>query len=168
MVPQPPPGQEPVDPRGAFSPPPPPSGSGTSGGLGNEGMRPSGPMPGAPGMGMMPPGSMPPGGMPPPGFGPPLPPMPPPGWMPPMYPPPPPPKRGGGFARGILITLATTIFGISLTLNIYLLLFSGLMGGSSGSLETSLTSGAPDQKIAVIPVEGLIDVNTSMQVNPPS
>ena len=35
---------------------------------------------------------------------------------------PPPPKRsGGGFARAMLITFATVLFGASLTLNIYLL-----------------------------------------------
>ena len=101
---------------------------------------------------MMPPGYGP--GMPPPGVGP--------GWgPPPMYPPPP---KQGGFARGIFITLATTIFGASLMLNLYLLLFAGLTSGGAGGAETSLTSGEADQKIAVVPVEGLIDGNTAVQV----
>src|SRR5262245_20226875 len=113
MIPQPPPGQGPIDPRGAFSPPPGPGGA-------------------------------------------PMPPYPPPQ----MYPPPPmfmppPPRQKGGFARGILVTLATTIFGLSLTLNIYLLLASGFLS-SSGTRSTNLVDGDPNQKIAVIPVQGAI------------
>src|SRR5688572_568189 len=102
MIPQPPPGQGPVDPQGAFSPPPPP---------------PTGQVP--PPRGFMPPppppGMMPPGMMPPPPMG--------------MYPPPmfyPPPAQGRGFSKAILVTLATTIFGLSLMANLYLLAFSGL------------------------------------------
>src|SRR4051812_41824825 len=98
MIPNPPPGQGPIDPRGAFQPPPPP---------GNfpppPGFRAPGPPP--PGMPQMPPG-YPPG-------------------MPPMFMMPP-PKPRGGFVRGIFVTLATTIFGLSLTLNIYLLVTSGI------------------------------------------
>jgi protease-4 len=126
MIPQPPPGQGPIDPRGAFSPPPPPGQS-------------PGPMMQGP---MMPPPPRPMGPMgPPPGM-----------FPPPMYMPPPP--RGGGFARGILMTLATTLFGLSLTLNIYLLIVSGMMSGSSRS--TSVVEGDPNQKIAIIPLSGAI------------
>ena len=106
MIPQPPPGQGPVDPRGAFSPPPPsPAGMGAA------------PPPPQPGFGSHPPPRMmmPPMMMPPPYF-------------------PPPPARSGGLAKAILTTLATTIFGLSIALNIYLLIFSGVMSGA-GDLE---------------------------------
>lgn len=86
--------------------------------------------------------------------------------MPPMPYPPPfmQPPRGGGLARGILVTLATTIFGISLTLNIYFLLFYGLMsGGASTSFSTTvIKEGSTSQKIAVVPIKGLI-VESSYQ-----
>src|SRR4051794_26036362 len=90
---QPPPGQPPIDPRGAFAPVPPPGARG--------GWVPpmQGPMP----------GQMPP---------------------PPMWPPPP-PYRERSFARAIFMTLATTIFGASLMLNVYLLLFTGLARGTN-------------------------------------
>ena len=73
-----------------------------------------------------------------------------------MWMPPPPPPRGGGFARGILVTLATTIFGLSLTLNLYLLLTSGLMSAGGGTRSTNIVDGDPNQKIIVIPVNGAI------------
>src|SRR5207237_2617514 len=85
--------------------------------------------------------------------------------MPPMYPPmvpmppmfmPPPPRRGGGFARGILVTLATTIFGLSLTLNLYLLLVNGFLGGGSSARSSNLLEGDPAQKVAVVPIKGVI------------
>ena len=98
-MPEPPPGQGPIDPRGAFAPPGMPVG---------QPQRPSAPPP-------MPP-NMPPTMM-----------MPPPGYYPP------PPRRGGGFARGIFVALATTIFGVSLLLNFYLLAAVGLAGDGSAS-----------------------------------
>lgn len=84
------------------------------------------------------------------------PPMMPPPYM--MHPPPPQPQRGGGWARGILLTLATTLFGVSLTLNLYLLLYTGLFSGSAaGSMQTQvLRDGEAAQTVAVVPVEGLI------------
>src|SRR5688572_16291904 len=103
---QPPPGQGPIDPRGAFTPPPAP---------GNLPPPPRGSMPPPPNF----PPNFPPGMMPPP--------MP----YPPMYMMPP-QKQRGGFVRGIFLTLATTIFGLSLTLNIYLLIVSGILGGGGG------------------------------------
>ncbi len=129
MMPNPPGGQGPIDPRSAFAPPPPP----TSG-----------------------------AGAPPP---------PPPGWMPPpqmhpqmMMPPPPvfypapPVQRGGGFAKAIFVTLATTIFGLSIAANIYLLLLTGLAGsGESSARSDVLAAGDPAQKIAVIPIDTIID-----------
>src|SRR5690606_4927427 len=96
MIPQPPSGQGPVDPHGSYS-------TATT-------QRPP-QHPGARAQGA-------PGG-PPPGM---MPPMFPPGYPPQFYPPP--QKSGGGFTRGIFVTLATTIFGFSLLLNVYLLMFS--------------------------------------------
>jgi protease-4 len=85
--------------------------------------------------------------------------MPPP---PAFYPPPPPPQRGGSFARGIFMTLATSIFGLSLALNVYLLLASGLLHGGSDSARTSVVlNGDAKQQIAVVPINGvLIDASS--------
>jgi protease IV len=109
----PPPGQGPIDPRGAFSPPPPPL--------------PGGP----PAMSHYP------------------------GFHPGMYPPPRPHKS---FTRAIFLTLATTIFGVSLLLNLYLLMWSGLSTSFSNrsNLHSVIVEGDPRQKIAVIPVSGII------------
>jgi len=72
-----------------------------------------------------------------------------------FMPPPPQRQRGGGFARGILVTLATTVFGLSLTLNLYLLLTTGFLG--SGSARSSnLVDGDPTQKVAIVPIKGAI------------
>ncbi|HVT89713.1 MAG TPA: signal peptide peptidase SppA [Tepidisphaeraceae bacterium] len=100
-MPPPPAGQGPVDPRGAFSAPPP--------------------------VGLMPP--------------------------PFFYPPPPPPR--GSFARGIFMTLATSIFGLSIALNVYLLLVSGIISGT-GPQQTVLVEGDSSQKVAVVDVTGVI------------
>ena len=134
MTPQPPPGQGPIDPRGAFTPPPPP---------GNPQQMPP-----------MPPGGFPPQPM---GFGTPpgLPPMPPgypgggyptPSWYPPARPP-------RSFGRAIFTTLATTFFGISLMANVYLLLLSGLFGDHFGKTGAStVVEGDPKQVVAVVPI----------------
>jgi protease IV len=119
----PPPGQGPVDPSGAFTPPPPPGG-----------MPPM--MQAPPGMGGYPP-------PPPMGFGPP------PGFMPPGFFPPPKPPRGVG--RALFTTLITTVFGISLMANIYLLILTGVMGDHA-SKNNTLVQGDPKQVVAVVPV----------------
>jgi protease-4 len=126
---EPPSGQGPIDPRGAFSPPPPPG----------AGMPPSQPpLPGGP-------------GAPPPFYGPPM-------MMPPMmYPPPPPPPREKTFARAIFTTLATTILSLSLLLNLYLLLFSGIFNGDGMQREVTVAKGDLNNKIVVMPVTGIID-----------
>jgi protease-4 len=90
----------------------------------------------------MPPGFMPP----PPGFGPPGG-FPPPGWTPPPFQPP----RQRSFGRALLTTFATTLFGLSLLLNVYLLLFSGLIS-DYGSKEKTITSGDPSEVVAVVPI----------------
>src|SRR5262245_8198392 len=132
MYPQPPPGQGPIDPRGGFAPPTPPA---------------SQPQQALPPDAYPPPPNMMPPMMPPPNM---MPPPPPPNYMmpPPMYmmPPPPPPKRGG-FARSIFTVLATTILGLSLTLNVYLLFASAIFGGSASHLrEGTISEGDPTQK----------------------
>ena len=136
MIPQPPPGQGPIDPRGAFAPPPPPNG-----GFQQQQFQPP-----PPGMPPMPSHVGGPGGpmmMPPPMFYPP--------------PPPQPPRRsGGGFARAIFVTMATVIFGASLTLNIYLLMLTGIAGSGGGSRSTNVLTGDPKQKIAHVPIKGII------------
>jgi protease-4 len=101
-------------------------------------------------------GAMPPHGMPPRPGGP-VPPMPPFGMMPPMYPPPQPPQQRHTFVRGIFVTLATTIFGFSLMLNIYLLLLGGVMSSRGSSRTNIVIPGDPTQKVALVPLNGLID-----------
>ena len=91
MTPRPPPGQAPIDPRGAFAPPPPP-----------------GPFAGGPPAPPPPPGFMPP----PPGFFPP---------PPPYYPPPPPPRRGGigtAILTAVAVAVFLASLGLNLLLGI--------------------------------------------------
>jgi protease-4 len=87
-----------------------------------------------------------------------------------MYPPPMmppgffrPPQRS--FARVIFTTLASIIFGLSLTLNLYTFFFSNI--GSSFSLapsqdvtQTVVVEGSTSEKIAIIPVTGVIRQRT--------
>jgi protease-4 len=90
-------------------------------------------------------------------YGPPM--MPPPGY----FPPPPPPPHKGGFARAIFTTMATSIFGLSIAMNIYLLLFSGVMGGSGSTQANVLQAGDSTQTIAVVSVTGMIDGESAMR-----
>jgi protease-4 len=83
---------------------------------------------------------------------------------PPMYMPPQPPRQHG-FARAIFMTLATSIFGLSLVMNIYLLLFSGLLGGGSSAVQHTIMSGDSGQKIAVVPISGIIDQAMSQKID---
>jgi protease-4 len=64
------------------------------------------------------------------------------------------PRRS--FAGVIFTTLATTIFGLSLTLNLYLLFASGIGGSSERINQKVYIEGDPRQKIAVIPITGTI------------
>jgi protease IV len=84
------------------------------------------------------PQQMPPMMPPPMGFGPP------PGWFPP-------PRKERSFGRALLTTFATTVFGISLMLNIYLLVLSGLIGEHAGKSDT-IVDGDPKQVVAVVPI----------------
>jgi protease-4 len=85
----------------------------------------------------------------------------------PMYPPPmmmPPPgffRPQKSFARVIFTTLASIIFGLSLTINIYMLFFSGIgsnfgLSSGHGITQTTVVDGDSHEKIAVIPVTGMI------------
>lgn len=100
----------------------------------------------------MPPGAMPPG-------------IPMPNMMPPMMPPPmyyPPPQQGPGFIRSVMTTIFVTIFLGSISLNVYLLLFSGLMSlGKETSSSEVIVEGDPKEQVAVIPVRGVITSKTS-------
>jgi protease-4 len=82
-----------------------------------------------------------------------------------MYPPPmmiPPgmfkPQRS--FTRVVFTTLAGTILGLSLTINLYFLMFAGIGGGlgvrAAGITQSVVVDGDPKQKVAVIPVTGTI------------
>jgi protease-4 len=73
--------------------------------------------------------------------------------MPPFFPPPPPQRS---FARAIFTTLATSIFGLSIAMNIYLLLASGALSSGENVQQRVLVSGDPQQKIAVLKVDGII------------
>lgn len=84
----------------------------------------------------------------------------PPGFGPMMMPPPmmlPPPRPERSFTRAIFLTLATTIFGISLVLNIYLIAWALMQGGGRGSATTKvLLEGDASELVAVVPVSGVI------------
>jgi protease-4 len=130
-----------VDPRGAFSPPP--------------------PQPQQPGMYGMPqqvppPGMYAPGG-PPPGMFPPPPMM--------MMPPPgfgaPPPRRGGA-GKTVLLVLVLILLAVSVLANV-LLVGGAAMGGNS-TLRQTVAEGSQSEKIAVVPIAGIIESNLARQV----
>lgn len=111
----------------------------------------------------MPPGVPPRGPMPPMGGFPPMPPMP-----PMMYPPIYPQRGGGGFAKAMLVTLATTLFGVSILLNVYLLLFYSVSGSANSAAEfkvvetpiPSIPAGSSSEKVAVVRFSGVISDQT--------
>lgn len=149
MFPEPPAGQGPVDPKGVFSGPPSPNAGGPHGGASKPPATPAGPA--TPPSGWSPP-PIPPG-MPPPGMYPPMQPM--------MYPPPPPSRRQrggsgiGGVINVVMGVLLTLVLLGSLGLNLVLLASSA--GSSSAELRTEVIyKGDSSQKIAVIPIEGMI------------
>ena len=73
------------------------------------------------------------------------------------------PQRGG-FARAMFTTLAMSIFGLSLTLNIYLLIASGIFSNHGPRIEkTTLTDGDEKRVVAVVPIEGEINGSTASQ-----
>ena len=139
MIPQPPPGQGPIDPRGAFTPPPPPGVSGRAAGIrgataivwrsGRADDAATGDV--SAGADVSAPDDDAAAGVLP---------------------------AAAEFRAAIFTTLATAVLGLSITLNVYLLVFSNLGGvfggGSQGITETVLVDGSLDEKIAVIPVTG--------------
>lgn len=131
MMPPPPPGQGPIDPRGAFPPPMPGP------------MPPQGPPPG----GMMPPMGMP--AYPPP---------------PPYFYPPPPRKRSGLrilFTVVIVLVLLGALF-VTVVLSLIAAARGAFGAGSAASaMQTTIVDGDHSQKIAVIPVNGIIEANTA-------
>jgi protease-4 len=92
----------------------------------------------------------PPVGMPPPGF--------PPGMG---MPPPPPPRRSGGAGRAVFMTLLILLLAFSVLLNLVLLV--GSMGGGSTTQQHTIRTGKATEKIAVVPLKGIIDSNASTQ-----
>ncbi|MGE5608229.1 MAG: signal peptide peptidase SppA [Bacillota bacterium] len=78
----------------------------------------------------------------------------------------PPPRRERSFTKAIFVTLASTIFGISLALNLYLLLFSSLLSTSAGTTFTEqiVVDGDASGKVAIIPIDGMITDETAATV----
>ena len=80
------------------------------------------------------------------------PPPPPPGYYPPPYAP---PKKGGGVLSRLFTSLLTTVLIVSLIANVYMgVILKGMMAGPS---ESTYAEGDPQQRIVILPVEGLID-----------
>lgn len=101
-----------------------------------------------PGPGMYPP---PPGGMMPPPMFPMMPPAP--------FGPPPRPSSGG---KSVVLVLTLLLLVLSVLANV-VLLGSNSFGGGSGTLQETIAEGSSDQKIAVVPLVGIIDENMSRQ-----
>lgn len=73
-----------------------------------------------------------------------------------MMMPPQAPKQGGGFIRGIFVTLALSIFSISLLANLYMFLALGVSEGGDAIQKTVIKDGDNDQQVVVLPVSGAI------------
>ena len=89
--------------------------------------------------------------------------MPPMGY-PPMFPPGmgmPPPRRPGGVMRTIFMTMLVLFLVFSVLLN--LLLLAGSVTGGTSNTQHTVQSGDAGQKIAVVPLKGIIDPNTAAQ-----
>jgi protease-4 len=179
MIPQPPPGQGPIDPQGAF---PNPQGMGSpQGTVPSQGTAPAAPVPP---VGHQQQSAKPQAGLsgyaPPPGVGgqvnpymgapmqmqmpqmmPPSPGMVPPGMMPMPFPYPPPPRRGG-MGRAIFVALLLMLLLGSVLLNLVLVAGS-LGGGSAGIQQQTLQGGGGTDKVAIVPIRGIIDTGASMQ-----
>jgi protease-4 len=158
MIPLPPPGQGPIDPRAALTPPPPPGGAGAppwvppaSGGwpMNNPNAAPPAIMQQQSAWQAMPPGGagsqaggpgggfFPPGGMAPWGWG------------------PPPGRPRGGKWRSILFAGVLCLLALSFLFN--LILASGKIAETDGVDELTITKGSSSGQIAVLPLEGLVD-----------
>jgi protease-4 len=71
------------------------------------------------------------------------------------------PPRRGGAGRAIFTTMLVLFMLVSLLLNLVLL--AGSLGGGSGSRQTTIQSGKVTEKIAIIPLKGVIYPNTAAQ-----
>jgi len=111
----------------------------------------------------LPPPPYPPGGAPmPPGGMPPQPMM--------FYPPPPayypPPPSRGGFARAIFTTLAVSILGVSVSLNLYFLIYKVATSGSAEHVAKDvIEAGDAKNTIALLPITGVITDATREQTD---
>jgi protease-4 len=133
MIPQPPPGQGPIDPRGAFSAPPAPP-------VPQHAAQQPGPYgaPPAPMYPMMPP--------------------------PMMMPFAPQPPRRGGVGRALLWAFVLILLAVSVLCNL-LLLGGRAMGSGSTTIRETVKEGSADQRVAIVPIVGVIDSNMSEQVD---
>lgn len=77
-----------------------------------------------------------------------------------MMMPPPPPRRGGA-GRAIFLTVLILFLGVSLLVN--LILLGGSLAGGSPTLQHTVQSGKATEKIAVVPLKGLIDPSAAAQ-----
>lgn len=172
MIPQPPPGQGPIDPQGAFPPAAPAPGTPPAGppqpqphfphlspGAASSG--PGATAPGQPSGGRSDPTllnvmhnrvpNMTPN------------PMPPMQMMPPVMPfPYPPPPRRGGAGRAIFMAMLVLLLVGSAALNL-VLLASSLGSAGGGITQQTLQAGGGRDKVAVVPLRGIIDTNIAAQ-----
>ena len=82
---------------------------------------------------------------------------------PPIYYPPPPAPQRGGFVRAVFVTVALAIFSVSIILNLFLLASSGLSALASsdvGTVANVIADGDDSQKVAVIPIDSVIDASS--------
>jgi protease-4 len=75
--------------------------------------------------------------------------------------PPPPPRRSGGAGRAIFMVFLVLLLVFSVLLNLVLLV--GSMGGGSSAQQHTVRVGKATEKIAIVPLKGVIDANTSTQ-----
>ena len=175
MVPQPPPGQGPIDPRAAFAPP------GAGGQAQAQPQRELRQPAVAPGAQPQASASVQPAGAPAPGVSsmmvpnmmsnpnpqgmPPMQPMPqmmPMGPMMPMgFPFPPPPPRRSGVGRAIFMGMLVFLLLVSGVLN--LVLIGASLGDGGGATQQTVKAGGGSDKIALVPLRGIIDANLSAQ-----
>jgi protease IV len=84
-----------------------------------------------------------------------------------MMPPPmmfgPPPSRGGGFGKTLLLILVILLLGVSVLVNV-LLVGSEAIGGGGSTIRETVSEGTQPEKIAVVPIVGIIDTNMARQV----
>ncbi len=88
------------------------------------------------------------------------PPPPPPGYAPPIYAPA--PTRSGGVASRVVTSLITTLFITSIMLNIYFAVILSNQVATGPVVEETYQEGQTEQRIAILPVIGMIDEDTAV------